>query len=136
MKGSCFPLVSAGISIINFRFLLFALRPEKLLLTPSCFLQMFSFLPLIRFLVFVMPSLDLLPLVTIFQIPKLTGHVPGRYTATTANYSPPDVVHAELREEGGRIKRGPPEKECAANTGGRKAAGRMRSSVSSIHGCA
>lgn len=57
---------------------------------------------LIRFLIFVMASLDPLPLVfplvAIFfaerQIPKLARHVPRRYTATTTNYSLPDVVHA------------------------------------------
>lgn len=45
MKGSRFTLVSAALSMIHFCFLLEAKRPEKLLLTPSCFLQMFFFSP-------------------------------------------------------------------------------------------
>lgn len=37
-KGARYTLVSCGISIINFRFILEAFRPEKPLLTPSCVL--------------------------------------------------------------------------------------------------
>lgn len=95
-KGARFTLVSCGISIINFRFKPSGQR-RHLLAFSKHFLP-----PLIRFLIFVMASLDPLPLVfplvaiffAVRQIPKLARHVPRRYTATTTNYSPPDVVHA------------------------------------------